>query len=53
MRLLTPDLRALVERVYLQREPRHLAWCDAHLSAAGPCEALNMHLRMNGDHRFV
>ncbi len=53
MRLLTPDLRALVERVYLQREPRHLAWCDAHLSAPGPCEALNMHLRMNGDHRFV
>jgi len=53
MRLLTPDLRALVERVYLQREPRHLAWCDAHLSATGPCEALNMHLRMNGDHRFV
>jgi predicted SAM-dependent methyltransferase len=53
MRLLTPDLRALVERVYLQREPRHLSWCDAHLSAAGPCEALNMHLRMNGEHRFV
>jgi predicted SAM-dependent methyltransferase len=53
MRLLTPDLRALVERVYLQREPRHLEWCDTHLSATGPCEALNMHLRMNGDHRFV
>jgi predicted SAM-dependent methyltransferase len=53
MRLLTPDLRALIERVYLQREPRHLAWCDTHLSATGPCEALNMHLRMNGDHRFV
>jgi predicted SAM-dependent methyltransferase len=53
MRLLTPDLRALIERVYLQREPRHLAWCDAHLSASGPCEALNMHLRMNGEHRFV
>jgi predicted SAM-dependent methyltransferase len=53
MRLLTPDLRALVERVYLQREPRHLAWCGAHLSASSPCEALNMHLRMNGEHRFV
>lgn len=53
MRLLTPDLRALIERVYLQREPGHLAWCDAHLSASGPCEALNMHLRMNGEHRFV
>lgn len=53
MRLLTPDLRALIDRVYQQREPRHLAWCDTHLSARGPCEALNMHLRMNGEHRFV
>jgi predicted SAM-dependent methyltransferase len=53
MRLLTPDLRALIERVYVQREPHHLAWCDEHLSASGPCEALNMHLRMNGEHRFV
>lgn len=53
MRLLTPDLRALVERVYLQRDARHLAWCNTHLSASNPCEALNMHLRMNGDHRFV
>ena len=53
MRLLTPDLRAIVERVYLQRDPRHLAWCNTHLSANGPCEALNMHLRMDGDHRFV
>ncbi|MFL6248462.1 MAG: class I SAM-dependent methyltransferase [Thermoanaerobaculia bacterium] len=53
MRLLTPDLRALIDRVYLQRDPRHLAWCNTHLSANGPCEALNMHLRMNGDHRFV
>lgn len=53
MRLLTPDLRALVERVYLQREPRQLTWCSAHLSTRGPCEALNMHLRMNGEHRFV
>lgn len=53
MRLLTPDLRALVERVYLQRDARQLAWCNTHLSAQGPCEALNMHLRMNGDHHFV
>ena len=44
---------AIVERVYLQRDPRHLAWCNTHLSANGPCEALNMHLRMDGDHRFV
>ena len=53
MRLLTPDLRALVDRVYLHRETRHLAWCGTHLSASSPCEALNMHLRMNGEHRFV
>jgi len=53
MRILTPDLRALVERVYLRREGDHLAWCKAHLSADGPCEALNMHLRMDGEHRFV
>lgn len=53
MRLLTPDLRALVERVYLQRDASQLAWCDTHLAASGPCEALNMHLRMNGEHRFV
>jgi len=53
MRILTPDLRALVERVYLRREHDHLGWCHAHLAADGPCEALNMHLRMNGEHRFV
>lgn len=53
MRLLTPDLRAIIERVYLQRETRHLAWCDNHLAAGGPCRALNMHLRMNGEHRFL
>lgn len=53
MRLLTPDLRALVERVYLNRETRHLEWCRAYLDADGPCEALNMHLRMRGDHRFI
>jgi predicted SAM-dependent methyltransferase len=53
MRLLTPDLRRLVEQVYWQRDATHLAWCDRELQASGPCEALNMHLRMNGDHRFV
>jgi predicted SAM-dependent methyltransferase len=53
MRLLTPDLRALIERVYLQRDAGQLAWCHTHLAANGPCEALNMHLRMNGEHRFV
>ncbi|HEX4440170.1 MAG TPA: methyltransferase domain-containing protein [Thermoanaerobaculia bacterium] len=53
MRLLTPDLRALVAKVYRGRAGRHLRWCAAELSAEGPCEALNMHLRMNGEHRFV
>ena len=54
LRLLTPDLRAIVERVYLGRETRHLAFCRLNLQAEGPCEALNMWLRMGGDaHRFV
>lgn len=53
MRLLTPDLRALVEEIYIRRDPRHLRWCGAYLDADGPCDALNMHLRMNGEHRYV
>jgi predicted SAM-dependent methyltransferase len=54
LRLLTPDLRAIVERVYLGREARHLAFCRLNLQADGPCQALNMWLRMEGDaHRFV
>jgi len=53
MRLLTPDLRALVERVYLQRARRHLRWCNVYLGTGGACEAFNMHLRMNGEHRFL
>jgi formamidopyrimidine-DNA glycosylase len=53
MRLLTPDLKALVEEVYLGRKSRHIRWCNAYLGAKGPCESLNMHLRMNGDHRFI
>jgi predicted SAM-dependent methyltransferase len=53
MRLLTPDLRALVQRVYIDRDRQQLAWCSSTLAANGPCEALNMHLRMNGEHRFV
>jgi predicted SAM-dependent methyltransferase len=54
LRLLTPDLRAIVQSVYLQREKRHLAFCRLQLQAEGPCEALNMHLRMEGNaHRFV
>ncbi|HEX7614581.1 MAG TPA: methyltransferase domain-containing protein [Thermoanaerobaculia bacterium] len=54
MRLLTPDLRAIVERVYLERQTRHLTFCRVNLQAEGPCEALNMWLRMEGGaHRFV
>jgi predicted SAM-dependent methyltransferase len=54
MRLLTPDLWAIVTRVYLGREGAHLAWCEAFLAAGTPCEALNMHMRMEGGaHRFV
>jgi len=53
MRLLTPDLDAIVRRVYLDREARHLQWCGVYLGAPTACEALNMHLRMSGDHRFV
>jgi predicted SAM-dependent methyltransferase len=53
MRILTPDLRALIEQVYLERRPSHLEWCGRHLTAEGACEALNTHLRMHGEHRFV
>lgn len=53
MRVATPDLRRLVEKVYLAREPHHLKWCRTFLHADGPCEALNMHMRMDGHHRFI
>jgi predicted SAM-dependent methyltransferase len=53
LRLLTPDLKALVDNVYRVPNERHLRWCAAQLDARGPCEALNMHLRMDGEHRFV
>lgn len=53
VRILTPDLRQLVQKVYLEGAPLHLDWCTAQLSARGPCQSLNMHLRMNGEHRFV
>jgi predicted SAM-dependent methyltransferase len=53
MRLLTPDLRRLIRRVYLGRSPADLRWCRVYLDASTPCEALNMHLRMDGEHRFV
>jgi len=53
MRLLTPDLRRLIDRVYLAPDERHRAWCGHYLQAQGACEALNMHLRMDGEHRFV
>ena len=53
MRLLTPDATTIVKRVYLDGEPRHLRWCGRELAAGDPCEALNMHFRMNGEHRFL
>ena len=53
MRLLTPDLRALIEEVYLRREPRHLKWCAVNLATTDRCDALNMHMRMAGEHRFI
>ncbi|HSP15775.1 MAG TPA: methyltransferase domain-containing protein [Thermoanaerobaculia bacterium] len=53
MRILTPDLRALIDEIYVRREPRHLRWCSAYLDTSDPCEGLNMHLRMGGDHRFI
>jgi len=53
MRILTPDLRALIERVYIDRERKHLRWCADTLAAPSPCQALNMHLRMSGEHRFI
>ena len=53
LRLLTPDLAALIRNVYERRDARHLAWCSREMSASGPCESLNMHLRMNGEHRFL
>ncbi|MBV9493369.1 MAG: methyltransferase domain-containing protein [Acidobacteria bacterium] len=53
MRLLTPDLRRIIERVYVDRDERHLRWCGSYLDASSPAEALNMHLRMHGEHRFL
>lgn len=53
MRVLTPDLRALVNELYVRRDPRHLRWCSAYLDSDDPCEAFNMHMRMGGDHRFI
>lgn len=53
MRIVTPDLRALIQRVYIDRAEEDLAWCNTWLKANGPCEALNMHMRMEGEHRFV
>ena len=53
MRILTPDLRAIVEEVYLHRDPRHLHWCNVNLATNDRCDALNMHMRMGGEHRFL
>jgi predicted SAM-dependent methyltransferase len=53
MRLLTPDLRLLVQQVYLGARENHLSFCGAQLGAGTPCEAFNMWCRMNGEHRFL
>lgn len=53
MRILTPDLHAIVTTVYLGREARHLSWCRTALDSPSACEAMNMHMRMNGEHRFL
>ena len=53
LRLLTPDLALLIKKVYLRKKKEHLRWCHTQLSSATPCEALNMHFRMNGDHQFI
>jgi predicted SAM-dependent methyltransferase len=53
MRLLTPDLRSIVEEIYIRRNPQHLRWCSMYLEADDPCAALNMHMRMSGGHRFI
>jgi predicted SAM-dependent methyltransferase len=53
MRLLTPDAAAIVRRVYQNAEVRHSRWCRRELGASEPVEALNMHFRMNGEHRFI
>ena len=53
MRLLTPDLRALIDRVYLDRQTDHLAWCENHFGSSDACAAFNMHMRMDGHHRFI
>ena len=53
MRLLTPDLLSLIEEVYVRRDPCHLRWCGAYLDSGDPCAALNMHMRMHGEHRFI
>lgn len=53
MRLLTPDLRSLVKKLYLGRSKRHLHWCLTNLDAKGPCESLNMHMRMEDAHCFL
>ena len=53
IRILTPDLRALVDEVYVRRDPRHLRWCASYLDTDDACSALNMHMRMGGEHRFI
>lgn len=53
MRIGMPDLDAIVRRVYLDRNPDDLRWCREKFGDQTPCEALNRHMRMSGEHRFL
>jgi predicted SAM-dependent methyltransferase len=53
IRLVLPDLQAIVSDVYLGRRTEHLAWCKQRFADETPCEALNRHMRMDGEHRFL
>ncbi len=53
MRIGIPDLEAIVRRVYLERNPIDLDWCHSRFGDGSPCEALNRHMRMGGEHRFL
>ena len=48
-----PDLEAIVRRVYLEGNRGDLEWCRTRFGDRTRCEALNRHMRMDGDHRFL
>lgn len=53
MRIGLPDLHAIVIRTYLGRNEADLRWCREKFGDETPCEALNRHMRMDGEHRFL